>query len=151
MEKGQIVVHKEGSGLSQVAIQPINMEMFNRSTQEWIDIGRTTGSANEAVLGEKPSAGTPFKLQELVTNEGHGLHEWRKGKIATHLGEVYRDWILQSLVTEMNKGQEFIDSLTLEEMNEIVDAVVTNEVNRQIIVAVVCRTPMQFARGMEIE
>jgi hypothetical protein len=130
--KGQIVVTAEGMPITQVGISPVNMAMFDRSTEEWKQLARTTGSANDSILGEKPSVGTPFKLQELVNVEGHGLHEWRKGRIATHIGEVYRDWILQSLVNEMNKGQEFLDNLSLEELNEIVDMVVTNEVNNQI-------------------
>lgn len=129
LEKGQIVYNAEGTDVVQLGITPVNMNMFDRSTEEWKQIARTTGSAQESILGERPSAGTPFKLQEFVTNENYGLHEWRQGKIAVHVAEVYRDWVLPRLVKEMNEGKEFMDKLSLDELNEVADAIVTNEVN----------------------
>lgn len=132
MEKGQILVHEDGAEMTQVEIQPVNMEMFDNSTAEWLDIARTVGSANDPVLGAKPASGTPFALQNLVAQQNYGLHDWRQGKIAEHMADVYRDWVLPSLVAEMNDGQKFISSLSLDELNDVADAVVNNTVNKMI-------------------
>lgn len=132
MEKNQVVYIKEGHDINQMVAQPYNIDVFNRSTQEWVDLARTTGSADESILGKNPASGTPFKLQELVNIEAHGLHAWRQGKIATHLGEVYREWILPGMVKEMNTGTQFIDNLTLDELQEIANIVAENKAERKV-------------------
>lgn len=123
LKTGDVLVHEEGKPATQVTLQPQNMAVFDNWVAAWEQHGRTTGSANEAVLGEKPSAGTPFALQQLVTTEGKGMHEFRQGKISTFTAELYRDWILKYLVDEMNNGQVFIDELSLEELEWVADCV----------------------------
>lgn len=94
---------------------------------------RIIGSASDAQLGTNPVSGTPFALQNLVVQEGQGIHEYRQGKIATFFADVlYRDFILSMLVEEMNKGQEFSDELSLEEMQEIGEQIVNNEVEKKV-------------------
>lgn len=132
LETGAILWHDENKPFSQVPITPQNIEKFNAAVLQWENHARTTGSANDAVLGESPSSGTPFKLQELVTAEGKGTHDYRRGKIAIYIGEIYRDWILKHLVAEMNNGQKFIDDLTVDELQEISESISNNYANKKI-------------------
>lgn len=132
LAQGEILTHEPDAPLTQVTFQPQNMQQFESSVIQWENHARTTGSANDAQLGENPTAGTPFKLQELVVNQGQSIHEWRKGKIATFVTEIYRDWIIDYLVSDMNDGQKWLDELTLDEMNYIADAVAVNESNKRI-------------------
>src|SRR3990167_2311567 len=90
------------------------------------------GAATESILGESPSAGTPFKLQELITAESHSLHEYRKGKLATFLDEIYRDWIIPHISKEITKGDEFLATLDLEELQQVADALVECESNNMV-------------------
>lgn len=131
-EKGEIFTHAEGKPLSQVSITPQNKVMFDEAFDRWERNARTIGSADEAQLGESPSSGTPFRLQALVVQEGRGLHDYRRGKIANFLGEIYRDWVLKDLVAEINAGQRFVDDLSVEELKEIADVLVTKEANKRI-------------------
>ena len=132
MDNGEIVGLSEGKQLTTLDIKAINIQLFERALVAWEEHAQGIGSANDAALGESPSAGTPFKLQELVTYQGKGPHEYRKGKVATFLGEVYRDWILSDLAKEMNNEQEFVETLSLEEMQYVADCVIRNEVNDNI-------------------
>lgn len=132
-EKGEIVIHAAGKPLSQVNIQPINLVAFEKAVQDWELHARTTGSANDAQLGINPTSGTPFALQNLITATGQGLHEYRRGKIATFFAEIYRDWILPQLVSEMNKGDEWLDELSLDELQYISDQISTNEANKEAV------------------
>lgn len=121
-----VLTMEEGKRLDMVPLTPPNIRLFETSVKEWEDHARVTGAANEAIMGEQPPAGTPFKLQDLITAEGHSLHEYRKGKLATFLDEIYRDWSMFDISKELLKGKNFMVDLDLEEMQEIVEKVAVN-------------------------
>lgn len=123
LKTGDVLIHEEGKPASQVSITPQNMQAFIAWNNAWEQSGRTTGSANETTLGINPSSGTPLGTTEIVTQENHSMHEFRQGKIATFVGEIYRDWVLDYLVKEMNQGKKFLDELSLEELQYVADSV----------------------------
>ena len=129
-----IIKHEAGKPLSKVDGTLQNLPSFTNYQQGLETNARILGSASEAQLGTNPNAGTPFALQSLVVQQGQGIHEFRQGKIATFFADVlYRDWILQMLVDDMNNGVSFSEELSLDELNEIADNIITNEVNEKII------------------
>lgn len=128
----EILELKDNTDLSQVDTYPRNLAVFDKAIGEWERHAQQMGAANETIMGESPAAGTPFKLQELVTAEAHSLHEYRKGKLATFLDEIYRDWVIPHIVREINKGQEFLAELELDELQEIAEQVVENAKNKKI-------------------
>lgn len=132
MENLEIVVTEPNMPIQQIPNVPGNLPLFENSTKEWEQHARQMGAATESILGESPSAGTPFKLQELVTAEAHSLHEYRKGKIAVFLDEVYQDWIIPRIAKEITKEQEFIAELDLEELQYVADNLVTCEKNHMV-------------------
>jgi len=125
------VLHLEdGKEIKQINTTPVNIKLFEQAMMDWEDNAKMIGAATESIMGEQPSSGTPFALQELVTAESHSLHEYRKGKLATFLSEVYRDWIIPSVVNEVNQGQEFLEEVDMDELQIIADSVMTNESNK---------------------
>ena len=132
MDNNEFLVEKEGGNTRQLNTQPVNLIAFQNASNRWEEHAKGIGSAYDAQLGQSPTSGTPFALQNAVIAQGEGLHEKRKGKIATHLGEGYRDWILQDLVKEMNNEQEFMEELSLEELQYCVDAVMNYESSNMI-------------------
>lgn len=124
LENGEWLTLKEGKTAAILDNRPVNVPMFENANAMWESHAQGLGSANDAQLGESPASGTPFKLQELVTYQGKGPHEYRKGKVAIFLGECYRDWFLEDLVKEMNDEQEFMEELSLEELQYVADRLV---------------------------
>lgn len=123
-----------GKNLAKLDGSPQNLTAFNNDQVNLQTQARILGSASEAQLGVNPTSGTPFALQNLVVQQGQGIHEYRQGKIATFVADVlYRDWILQYLVDDMNKGITFSEELTLDEMQEIADIIARNKAEQQII------------------
>ena len=127
MENLEITVTKEGSVIGQVPTGSPNIQLFNEWIREWEVQGRFTGGATEAILGVPPSAGTPFKSLELQAFESHGLHDYRRGKYAVFIEEIYRDWILPDIAKELVKGQKFLALLSADELQYVADAVVEHE------------------------
>ena len=114
---------QEGRDISPVDTFPRNMALFDRSVNEWEAHAQQIGGASDALLGIPPKSQTPFALQELVVQTGKGPHEYRKSKLAFFLEEIYQDWILPYLSTEVSNEQEFIAELDLDEMKYVVQSV----------------------------
>lgn len=132
MKNGQVVEYAKGETVDQLVLTPTNLPLFENSITMWETQAKTMGSANDAIQGKNPASGTPFALQELVTQEAHSLHEYRKGKLATFLDEVYRDWIIPRIAREVVNDQEFISDLSLEEMQVIAYNLSNIEANKAI-------------------
>lgn len=119
--------------LDQVDTHPRNMAVFDNAVSEWEVHAMQMGSANEVSLGNQPKSGTPFKLQELVTSEAHSLHEYRKGKLAVFVAEIYRDWIIPEMMKHFT-DKEFLADLDVDEMQYVGDAIVKKRI-RELTVA----------------
>jgi phosphopantetheinyl transferase (holo-ACP synthase) len=151
LEKGQVMKISEGKTIQQLQVTPINFALFDNAVKEWELQARTTGSANDAQLGLSPNSGTPFKLQDLIVQQGQGIHEYRRGKIATFFAEIYRDWILPHLVDEMNKGDEWLESLSLEELQFVSESVATKYANKEAVRMVINKKPNEVISQTDIE
>lgn len=118
--------------IGQVDTFPRNIQLFDKSVAEWEAHAQQMGAANDSIMGQPPTSGTPFKLQELVTAESHGLHDYRRGQFAKHIEEIYRDWIIPHIQRKITQGTKFLSELTLDELQYVSEAVVTNLVNNRI-------------------
>lgn len=129
----ELVTVSEGKRVGQIDTFPRNFQLFDKAAEQWEAHAQQMASANDSILGVQPTSGTPFKLQELVTQESHSLHEYRKGKLATFLGEIYRDWIIPYLSRTLIKGKEFVSELTFDEMQFVSYQIADNFANRQVV------------------
>lgn len=133
LKQNTVLKHEEGKPTTRLDTSSPNITQFFNHKVELENKARILGSASDAQLGTNPTAGTPFALQNLVVQQGQGIHEWRQGKIATFMAdELYRDWILDYLVKDMNGGKNFSEELSLDEMEEIVEQVTTCEIEKKI-------------------
>lgn len=132
MKDGQILDLDGDGTLEQLALQPINKSAFDNNINKWEQIARTIGSASDPQLGLNPTSGTPLGTTEIVTAQGIGIHEYRRGKIANFWAEIYREWTMTHLSREINKGSKWLDDLTLSELKEISERVATKEANNRI-------------------
>lgn len=132
LKHNQIVKLSEGKDWRQLVLQPINKERFDANVNKWEQNARVIGSASDPQLGLNPVSGTPLGTTEIVTNQGEGIHQYRRGKIATFWGEIYRDWVLEYIKNDINKGDEWIDELTADELEDLAEMVVTKKTNKRI-------------------
>ena len=130
-ENMEAVLLEDGEYVKQIDTFPRNISLFEKYIQEWEIHAQKIGAANESLMGETPKAGTPFKLQELITNESRGLHEWRRGKFAKTIEEVYRDWIIPYIEKEVKRDNKFLATLSLDEMEMLADKVINKRVYDQ--------------------
>lgn len=129
MDNMEITVVEDGKRIEQINTTPVNIALFDNAVRDWEDYAKFAASANESIFGQSPSAGTPFKLQELVTAESHSLHEYRKGKLAIFVEEIYRDWLIPHFAKEITKGEKFLAELDADELQFIARTIAQNKVN----------------------
>jgi hypothetical protein len=127
MDNGEIIVTAPGTSLQQINTTVPNMNVFENNLMRWTDHANRTGGATDALMGNNPTSGTPFKSQELITNESMGLHEHRMGKYAVFIEEIYRDIIIPQLAKDLTAGDTFLSELDLDELQYVVDSVVKNK------------------------
>jgi len=133
LKEMRVLKHEPGRPISRVDMNLQNVtELTNYQTQQENN-ARMLGSASDGALGRNPVSGTPFALQDLVVQQGEGIHDYRRGKIATFFADVlYRDWILSYLVKDMNNGVKFSEDLSLDEMEEVMTEITKNLVNTRL-------------------
>jgi hypothetical protein len=113
------IVDLDGDGtLEQLNLQAINKTAFDNFTNKWEQVARTIGSASDPQLGLNPTSGTPLGTTEIVTQQGQGIHEFRQGRIAGFWQEIYVDWVLPHLAREIKKGSKWLDTLSLDELQD---------------------------------
>jgi hypothetical protein len=149
-----ILKHEPGRPISRVDMNLQNVPTIQNHQISQENRARMLGSASEASLGKNPVSGTPFALQDLIIQQGEGIHEYRQGKIATFFSDVLYPWkILGYLVNEVNTGKKFSEELSLEEMQEIAETISTKQTNNRIkemILNNVDVTPEQQATMQEL-
>lgn len=133
LKNNTILKHEQGKPLTRVDGNLQNLTAFQNYQIKQENSARILGSASDAQLGTNPTAGTPFALQNLVVQQGQGMHEYRQGKIATFFADVlYRDWILKWLVDDLNSGKKFSEELSLDELSEVADIISNNQAEKRI-------------------
>lgn len=126
----EILERTAGTTISQVDTFPRNMQLFDKAVSDWEAHAQQIGAANDSIMGENPSSGTPFKLQELVTQQSQGLHDYRRGQFAKHLEEIYQDWIIPHIEKQICEGTQFLSELPLEDLQFVSDSLVRNEAKK---------------------
>lgn len=129
----RILKHEDGKPITKIEGSLQNLQAFVNHQAKMENNARVIGSASEGSLGVNPVSGTPFALENKIIQEGQGIHEYRQGKISTFFADVlYRDWILNYLVKEMNNGKKFSEELSLDELNEIAESIAENQAELEI-------------------
>lgn len=133
VENNQILLKEQGTTVGQMDTFPRNINLFEKSINDWQTYAQQMGGAPNPLMGQEAPSGTPFKLQELITQTGKNPHDFRRGQYAKFIEEVYRDWIIPFIIKEITKGQKFLSTLDLDEMQEVSERIVKNQVNKKIV------------------
>jgi hypothetical protein len=128
----ELITVAEGKTIGQIDTYPRNIALFDKWDEEIENHARSTGAAQEAIMGEQPNANTPFKSVEFQAAESHSLHKYRIGKHAKFIEELYRDWFIPYMIKKITQGAKFLSELPLEKLQEIADRVSTKEANKAV-------------------
>src|SRR3990167_3791128 len=115
---------EQGKQVGQIPTTPVNIQLFNQWVAEMQEHAQRLGSATDPLFGEPAPSGTPFRAQERQVIEGKGIHEYRKEKYEDFIQEIYTDWIIPDMLSELTEGKEFMASLSADELEYVVNCIV---------------------------
>lgn len=133
MENLEITTIEDGKKIYQVpTASPTNIQLLQNAVDDFFSNAQLVGSAFDPILGKEQVSGTTFRGQERTVAQGKGSHDRKRGKRAKFIEEIYRDWVLPDIIKEIVKGQEFLSSLSTDELGWVADRMVTNRVNARL-------------------
>lgn len=133
MENLEITTIEDGKRIQQVpTAAPANIQLYEKSIDEWFNHAQLAGAAFDPILGVEATSGTTFRGQERTVAQGRGLHDRRRGQRAKFIELIYRKMIIPDIVKEINRGKEFMATLTSEEMRWVADELAITTVNERI-------------------
>jgi hypothetical protein len=131
MDNLEITTIQEGRSIKQIPTAAVaNIQLYENSINEWFEHAQFSGAAFDPILGKEAASGTTFRGQERTVAQGRGLHDRRRGQRAKFIEEIYRDWIIPDIVKEITKGQEFLATLTAEDMEWVVDQLADSQAQK---------------------
>ena len=132
MDNLEIAVLEDGKDIGQVDTYPRNMRVFDEWINEWQAMAQDIASAHDPLMGKEAPSGTPFRAQERQVIEGKGTHEYRRGKYAKFIEEMYNKWIIPLIVKKIMNGSRFLSELSADEMEFVADKTVRGQVNKMV-------------------
>lgn len=129
MENLSILDYEEGKDVSQLNTTPVNIAIFENMVDRWREGGQSISAVSDALLGGLPMGNSSFKLQNLIVQQGQGIHQYQQGKVASFTETLYNDWILEDIAADIVKGKKFLETLDLKDLQYIADALVTCQSN----------------------
>lgn len=155
LENGSTLVVSKGSTFGQVNQSALNVSAFENAVLAWDASAREIASAQATIAGDETKSGMPFRLGALLNQESHSLHQYRKVQLGNFLSsEVYPDWVIPKMMKEVASGTEFLSSLSLDEMGQIVDQIASCRASKKLVEKVMNGTiiePGQQAAMVDFE
>ena len=122
----------EGKDFNAVSMPNPNINAFDAFASRMEQNARTTGSASDPQLGLNPVSGTPLGTTQIVTAEGTGIHQYRAKQFGDFWNEIYETQITKYLTSDLEKGDKWLEELSLKELQEVAERVSVNEANDRI-------------------
>ena len=128
----EIVDVEAGKDLAQVDTFPRNYQLFMQHLGMLEVHAKDMGASQDPLTGATPLSGTPFASLQAQIQQGMGLHDYRRGQFAKHIEEIYRDDYIPEIQKRITQGAKFLSELSLDELQYVTDALVTNKTNKMV-------------------
>lgn len=120
VDDGQILEHEDGKPITSVPlVPPGGMAQFDQMINQWYTLANRASSTFDAQRGEKPAAGTAFRLQAMTLQQSSSVFEDLQQEVTDLWEEMYNDWFVPYLAKKINKAHILSHGYTPDELAEI--------------------------------
>ncbi len=116
VDVGSILITKENQGLLPVNLGQSNLPHIISFLQTWQAGARDVASIHEAITGEQPPSGTPYRLQALLNTEARGLFNLMRQNKGLYLEEIMKKYVLPHFKKQLKTTEDLIALLDNEEL-----------------------------------
>lgn len=133
LDNGSIVVMEDGKDLNTVNLLNGAMPQFTEMVQEWWSQYERVTSSYDAVRGETPPSGQPYRLQALISQTGGSHFDYRREEWGIFLKEMFYDWVFPYIQKKLSKGHILASDFSPEELVKLDESFAICEANKYIM------------------
>lgn len=129
VDNGQIIVLDDNKELDVLNLMTGALPQFQNMVDKWFSQLERTTSSYDAVRGETPPSGQPYRLQALVSQQGSSHFDYRREEWGIFLTELFYDWVFPYITKKLNKAHILASDFSPEELTKLDEAFSINEAN----------------------
>jgi hypothetical protein len=119
-DDGQILEHEDNKPITPVQLVPAGgMAEFHNMIEQWYTLANRNSSAYESQRGEKPSAGTAFRLQAMTLQQSSSVFKDLQEELAMFWEDIFNDWIMPYLSKKLTAEHILAHNYSPDELKEI--------------------------------
>ena len=130
LDNGSIVVLEDNKDLNVINLLNSAMPQFTEVINEWWSQYERVTSSYDAVRGETPPSGQPYRLQALVNQSGSSHFDYRREEWGIFLKELFYDWVFPYIQKRLNKQHILASDFSPEELIKIDESFAIHEANK---------------------
>ncbi len=122
LDNGSIVPLDDGKDINVLNLLNGSLPQFQNMADKWWSQYERTTSSYDAVRGETPPSGQPYRLQALVANSGASHFDYRREEWGIFLKEIFEDWVFPYIEKKLNKAHILASDFSPEELEKLDEA-----------------------------
>ena len=119
LDNGSIVYVEDGKEFEVMNLLNGALPQFQNLVDKWWSQYERATASYDAIRGETPPSGQPYRLQALVTQTGSSHFDYRREEWGIFLKELFYDWVFPYLEGRLNKKHILASDFTPEELLQI--------------------------------
>ena len=133
MENNEITTIEDGKKIMAIPTISVNsIQLYEKKADLLLQSAQFQGAAFDPILGKEQASGTTFRGQERTVAQGRGWHDRRRGQRAKLIEKLYREGMIQRMVSEITRGKKFLATLSAEELAWVGEQMSENYANSKI-------------------
>lgn len=148
VDDGQILEHEENKPITTVPlVPPGGMAQFGQMLEQWWTQAQRISSAYDAQSGEKPVAGTAFRLQALQLQQSGSVFKDLQEDLTMFWEDLFNCWFMPYLAKKINKKHILSHEFTPDELQAIDKSFAAFTANQEAIARVNSYTEADLKSG----
>lgn len=133
MDNGSIVSLGQGEELEVLNLLNGALPQFQNMVDKWWSQYERATSSYDAVRGETPPSGQPYRLQALVTQQGTSHFDYRREEWGIFLKEVFYDWVFPYIQKKLTRSHILASDFSPEEIMKIDESYALYNANKEFM------------------
>lgn len=119
LDNGSIVVLEDNKDLNVLNLLNGAMPQFQNMVEKWFKQYERSTSSYDAVRGETPPSGQPYRLQALVSQAGGSHFDYRREEWGIFITELFTDWVFPHIEKKLSRAHILASDFSPEELTKI--------------------------------
>lgn len=135
-EVGDVWITADNRPISPVDNRSHDINQIMGYMNQWQEVAREISGTHEAITGEQPPSGTPYRLQMMLNTAATGLFDIMKQNKSLHLEQMLRRYILPYFKKTLKNSEELIAVLDGKDLETFDKLALPAKLEQQIMASI---------------